>query len=104
MEGAEPDAFGPFPRGLHHPTLHFACGFVRESEAQNIFAAQRSIAFEQLANALGDYASLSCSRARDYQHRTFAMLDGRALLRVEGKTQRRYFFRVCDWIHEQYFS
>ena len=41
MERAEPNAFGALARGLHHAALHFARGFVREREPENIFARER---------------------------------------------------------------
>ena len=62
--------------------LHFARGFVREREPENIFAGEFGIRLQQIANALGDHARLAGPCARDHQQRPFAVLHGRALARV----------------------
>src|SRR5208283_5944107 len=48
---------------------------------EDIFAEQGSVRFEQVADALGDDASLPRARARDHQQRPFAVGD-RAPLRL----------------------
>ena len=69
-------------RSLHDATFHLARGFVGKREPENIFARERGIRFEQIADALGDDARLAGAGACDDQQRPFSVLDGRALLGV----------------------
>ncbi len=85
VERAEPDAFSALARGFHHAMLHLACGFVREREAENIFAGEVGIRFEQVANALGNHPCFARPRARHHEQRPFAVLDGGALVCIQRK-------------------
>ena len=83
MEGAEPNAFGAFfACRFHHSVLHLPSGFVRERKTENVFARERGIGFEQIADALGDHARLAGASAGNHQQRSLAVLDRRALLGV----------------------
>ncbi len=90
VERAEPHTFSAFARGLHHAMLHFACGFVRERQPENILAVEIGIRFEQVANALGNHPRFARPRARHHEQRSFAVLDGGALVRIEREA-------TCAW-------
>jgi hypothetical protein len=63
--------------------LHLARGPIRERQGENGFARQLRVCFKKMADSFGDDASLTGARARNYQQRSFAMMDGRALCGVE---------------------
>jgi hypothetical protein len=84
MEGAEPYAFGAFANGFNDAVLHLAGGFVRERKSEDIFAVKFGIRFEQVANSLGNDASLAGSSTGDDEQRTFAVFYGAALLCVQA--------------------
>ena len=77
----ERHCFSPFSRAFHHARLHFARGFFRERQPQDVFPGQVRIRIEQLPDALGNHACLPRARARNHQQWPFAVRD-RAPLRI----------------------
>jgi len=94
MERAEPNTFGAFACRFDYAVLHLARGFVGEREAENAFAGELRVGFKQVANAFGDDARLARAGARDNEKRPFAVLDGSALLRVEGDARGGGVLRI----------
>jgi hypothetical protein len=84
MKSAEPYAFGAFANRLHNAGLHLAGGFVCERKPKDIFAGKLQARFEQVADSLGNDASLAGSGAGDDQQGTVAMLDRATLLGVQS--------------------
>jgi hypothetical protein len=84
MEGAEPYAFGAFANGFNDAGLHLAGGFVGEGESEDIFAGKLGIRFEQVANSLGDDASLAGSGTGDDEQGPVTVFHGAALLCVQA--------------------
>ena len=95
VEGAEPDAFGALADGFSDAAQHFAGGFIRKGEAENIFAGEFGVGFKEVADALGDYARFAGASAGDHQERAFSVLDGGALCGVEREAWGRGFLRIC---------
>ena len=63
MKGLEGDVLGAFSDRSHDTRFHFAGGFIRECQAENVFARQARIRLQQVPNSLGDDARLSRARA-----------------------------------------
>ena len=83
VEGDQRHVFAALAGGLHDPRLHFAGGFFRVGESENVFAGKRWIDGQQVADALDDHACFACAGAGDDQQRTFAVDNGTALRFVQ---------------------
>ncbi len=83
MKRAEEDRSAALAGGARDAMLHFRRRFVGEGQAEDGFAGQFGIGFEQVADALGNDARLAGARAGHHQQRPFAVVHGSALLRVE---------------------
>lgn len=83
VKGAEPYAVGAAACEFHYARLHFVCGFVGKSQAENVFTAECRVTLEQVANAPRDDARLSRARARDDEQRAFAVLHHGGLFRIQ---------------------
>ena len=81
MKRGEGYVFAALADGFHHAGFHFAGGFFGERQAEDIFAREPRIGFQQVANSFGDDACFSRAGAGDDQQRTLSMGNG-ALLRV----------------------
>ena len=73
----------------HYAVLHFRGGFVSECQAQNFPAGEFRLRFKQIADALGDHASLARARAGHHDKRSLAVLCRGALLGIELNARRR---------------
>ena len=83
MKRCDRHRFPAFARGFHHARFHFAGGFFREGQRQDVFAGNLRIRTQQLADALGDDARFSRARACDHQQRSFAVQDRTTLCLVQ---------------------
>ena len=54
---------------LRNAPLHFARGFFCKGEAEDLFARQIRLSFQQVANAFGNHASFAGARACDHEKR-----------------------------------
>ena len=76
-------------RRRDHAVFHFRGGLVGERQAQDFLAREFRLGIEQIADALGDDASLARARAGHHDERTLAVMHGGALLRIELNAWRR---------------
>ena len=76
------------PTALTIRDFHFAGGFFGEGEAEDVFAEERRIGFQQVADALGDDAGFAGARARDDEERPIAVGDGALLRFVQLRAAR----------------
>ena len=81
--------FSAIARRRDHAVLHFRGGLVGERQAQDFLAREFRLGIEQVADALGDDASLARARAGHHDERTFAVMHGGALLGIELNARRR---------------
>ena len=72
-----------FAAGFDDAGLHFAGGFFCVGEGEDIFAAERGVGIEEMADAFGDDAGLAGAGAGDDEQRAGAVGDGAALGVVE---------------------
>ena len=79
MKRRQRDIFAAFAGGAHDAGFHFAGGFIRKGEAEDVFAGKRVVRLQKVADTFGDDASLAGAGARDDEQRAFAMSDGAAL-------------------------
>jgi len=80
--------FAAIPRRRDHAVFHFRRGLVGKRQAQDFLAGKFRLGVQQIADALGDDASLARARSRHHDERALAMLHGGALLGVERKARR----------------
>ncbi len=83
MKRRQRHRFASFAGGLHHPGFHFAGGFLREGQAENIFAGEAFIGFQEVPDAFCNDTRFSRSGARNHQQWPFAERDGAALRVVQ---------------------
>jgi len=83
VEGLDGDVAAAFAAGFHDAGLHFAGGFFRVGEGEDIFAAESGVGLEEMADAFGDDAGLAGAGAGDDKQRAVAVIDGAALGVVE---------------------
>ena len=81
--------FSAVARRRDHAVFHFRGGLVGERQAQDFLAREFRLGIEQIADALGDDASLARARAGHHDERAFAVMRGGALLGIELNARRR---------------
>ncbi len=85
MERGEHYVLAAFAGGFDDASFHFTGGFVGEREAENVFAGEGIVGFEQVANALGDHARFSRPGAGDDEKRPVSMLNRPFLRRIHAQ-------------------
>src|SRR5258708_24421888 len=69
--------------------LHFRGGLVGKRQSQDFLAREFRLSIEQIADALGDDASLARARASHHDERSLAVLCRGALFRIELNARSR---------------
>jgi hypothetical protein len=92
MEGAEPHACGAFADSVHHAVLHLVRGLVGKRQAENIFARQVGICFEQSSDALDDDPRLAGTGAGHDEKGALAVVHGGLLRAIQFPRRGRIFF------------
>ena len=87
--GALRFGFSAIARRRDHAVFHFRGGLVGKRQAQDFLAGEVRLRIEQIADALGDDASLARARAGHHDQRTLAVMHGGALLGIELNSRRR---------------
>ena len=87
MKSEDGDVAPSFAAGSDDAGFHFAGGFFCIGEGEDIFAAERGVGFEEMANAFGDDAGFAGAGAGDDQERAVAVGDGTALGVVELESE-----------------
>jgi hypothetical protein len=85
MKCAKANSFGTLADRFQNAMLHLASGFVGKCESENTFGGELRIGFKKIPDALGNDSGLTGAGTRDYEQRTFAMIDRGLLLFVQAE-------------------
>jgi hypothetical protein len=90
MERGQHYILATFSGRFHHSRLHLARSFACERQTENVFAQERGVRFQEVADAFCNDARFSGARAGNYQKRAFAVGDGAPLrfIRLKLRTLR----------------
>ena len=83
MKRRQGHRFAALTGGLHYASFHLTGGFLRERQAENIFAGKCVIRLQKMPDAFGNDACFSGARPGNNQQWSLAVGDGALLRFVE---------------------